>query len=112
FTLATIKGDEYTFTSNNAEDIRDLVVTFLEGLRSRSKFVVALVDSHYPAGQDSSFLRFSKGDLIFLDEHTGEQVLNSGWTHGVNDRTKKRGDFPADSVYVLPTITRPQYDIV
>uniref|UniRef100_A0A672LFC6 Myosin VIIA n=1 Tax=Sinocyclocheilus grahami TaxID=75366 RepID=A0A672LFC6_SINGR len=112
FTLATIKGDEYTFTSNNAEDIRDLVVTFLEGLRSRSKFVVALVDSHYPAGHDSSFLRFSKGDLIFLDEHTGEQVLNSGWAHGVNDRTKKRGDFPADSVYVLPTITRPQYDIV
>lgn len=48
FTLATIKGDEYTFTSNNAEDIRDLVVTFLEGLRSRSKFVVALMDSHYP----------------------------------------------------------------
>uniref|UniRef100_A0A8C1JL08 Myosin VIIAb n=1 Tax=Cyprinus carpio TaxID=7962 RepID=A0A8C1JL08_CYPCA len=104
--------DEYTFTSNNAEDIRDLVVTFLEGLRSRSKFVVALVDSHYPAGHDSSFLRFSKGDLIFLDEYTGEQVLNSGWAHGVNDRTKKRGDFPADSVYVLPTITRPQYDIV
>ncbi|XP_016151526.1 unconventional myosin-VIIa-like [Sinocyclocheilus grahami] len=112
FTLATIKGDEYTFTSNNAEDIRDLVVTFLEGLRSRSKFVVALVDSHYPAGHDSSFLRYSKGDLIFLDEHTGEQVLNSGWAHGVNDRTKKTGDFPADNVYVLPTITRPQYDIV
>ncbi|XP_026051993.1 unconventional myosin-VIIa [Carassius auratus] len=112
FTLATIKGDEYTFTSNNAEDIRDLVVSFLEGLRSRSKFVVALVDSHYPAGHASSFLRYSKGDLIFLDEHTGEQVLNSGWAHGVNDRTKKRGDFPADNVYVLPTITRPQYDIV
>ncbi|TRZ04518.1 hypothetical protein DNTS_007824, partial [Danionella cerebrum] len=112
FTLATIKGDEYTFTSNNAEDIRDLVVAFLEGLRSRSKFVVALMESHYPAGQDASFLRFSKGDLIFLDEHTGEQVLTSGWAHGVNDRTKKRGDFPADSVYVLPTITRPQYDIV
>ncbi|XP_016332831.1 unconventional myosin-VIIa isoform X2 [Sinocyclocheilus anshuiensis] len=112
FTLATIKGDEYTFTSNNAEDIRDLVVTFLEGLRSRSKFVVALVDCHYPAGHDFSFLRYSKGDLIFLDEHTGEQVLNSGWAHGVNDRTKKTGDFPADNVYVLPTITRPQYDIV
>lgn len=46
FTLATIKGDEYTFTSNNAEDICDLVDTFLDGLRKRSKFVVALVDSH------------------------------------------------------------------
>uniref|UniRef100_A0A672S5Q9 Myosin VIIA n=1 Tax=Sinocyclocheilus grahami TaxID=75366 RepID=A0A672S5Q9_SINGR len=110
FTLATIKGDEYTFTSNNAEDIRDLVVTFLEGLRSRSKFVVALVDT--PSRLWVETRRYSKGDLIFLDEHTGEQVLNSGWAHGVNDRTKKTGDFPADNVYVLPTITRPQYDIV
>lgn len=40
-----MKGEEYTFTSNNAEDIRDLVVTFLEGLRKRSKFVVALQDN-------------------------------------------------------------------
>nr|XP_055035740.1 unconventional myosin-VIIa isoform X1 [Misgurnus anguillicaudatus] len=112
FTLGTIKGDEYTFTSNNAEDIRDLVVTFLEGLRSRSKFVVAMVDSHYLPGQDSTFLSFSKGDLIILDDHTGEQVMTSGWAHGVNDRTKKTGDFPADCVYVLPTITRPKYDIV
>lgn len=48
FTLATIKGDEYTFTSSNAEDIRDLVVTFLEGLRKRSKYVVALQDNPSP----------------------------------------------------------------
>uniref|UniRef100_A0A6Q2Y5E5 Myosin VIIAb n=1 Tax=Esox lucius TaxID=8010 RepID=A0A6Q2Y5E5_ESOLU len=108
FSLATIKGDEYTFTSNNAEDIRDLVVTFLEGLRRRSKYVVALLDS---GGEDSTFLSFSKGDLIILDEHCGEQVMTSGWAHGVNDRTKHRGDFPADCVYVLPTVTRPQYDI-
>lgn len=38
--------------------------------------------------------------------------MNSGWAHGINDRTKQRGDFPADCVYVLPTITRPQYDLV
>uniref|UniRef100_A0A8D3DIJ4 Myosin VIIA n=1 Tax=Scophthalmus maximus TaxID=52904 RepID=A0A8D3DIJ4_SCOMX len=107
FTLATMKGDEYTFTSNNAEDIRDLVASFLDGLRKRSKYVVGLLDS----GADSTFLSFSKGDLIILDEHDGEQVMNSGWAHGVNDRTKQRGDFPADCVYVLPTITRPQYDI-
>uniref|UniRef100_A0A8B9JP57 Myosin VIIAb n=1 Tax=Astyanax mexicanus TaxID=7994 RepID=A0A8B9JP57_ASTMX len=54
FTLATIKGDEYTFTSNNAEDIRELVVNFLDGLRKRSKFVVALADSH------------NMGELYFL----------------------------------------------
>ncbi|XP_061537095.1 unconventional myosin-VIIa-like isoform X8 [Phycodurus eques] len=112
FTLATIKGDEYTFTSNNADDIRDLVVTFLEGLRNRSKFVVALQDSPNQNGEPSTFLSFQKGDLILLDQDTGEQVLNSGWAHGVNERTNQRGDFPADSVYVLPTMTRPQQEIV
>ncbi|CAG5870200.1 unnamed protein product [Menidia menidia] len=112
FTLATIKGDEYTFTSNNAEDIRDLVVTFLEGLRKKSKYVVGLLDCVNPAGMNSTFLSFTKGDLIILDEHDGEHVMNSGWAHGINDKTKQRGDFPADCVYVLPTITRPQYDIV
>uniref|UniRef100_A0A8C9U0C5 Myosin VIIAa n=1 Tax=Scleropages formosus TaxID=113540 RepID=A0A8C9U0C5_SCLFO len=104
FTLATIKGDEYTFTSNNAEDIRDLVVTFLEGLRKRSKYVVALQDN--PTGDDSTFLSFLKGDLIILDQDTGEQVMNSGWAHGINDRTKQKGDFPADCVYVLPTVLK------
>ncbi|XP_051512450.1 unconventional myosin-VIIa isoform X1 [Myxocyprinus asiaticus] len=112
FTLATIKADEYTFTSSNAEDIRDLVVTFLEGLRKRSKFVVALQDNPSPAGDDSTFMSFLKGDLIFLDQDTGEHVMTSGWAHGTNDRTKQRGDFPADCVYVLPTVIRPPPDIV
>ncbi|MEQ2272938.1 Unconventional myosin-VIIa, partial [Xenotaenia resolanae] len=111
FTLATIKGEEFTFTSNNAEDIRDLVVTFLEGLRQRSKFVVALQDNSNMAG-GATFLSFLKGDLIILDQDTGEQVLNSGWAHGINERTNQRGDFPADCVYVLPSMTRPQQEIV
>ena len=49
FTLATVKGDEYTFTSPNAEDIRELVVTFLEGLKKRSRFVIALQDYKAPS---------------------------------------------------------------
>ncbi|NXE82009.1 MYO7A protein, partial [Cochlearius cochlearius] len=112
FTLATIKGDEYTFTSNNAEDIRDLVVTFLEGLRKRSKYVVTLQDNPNPVGEESGFLSFLKGDLIVLDQDTGENVMNSGWANGFNERTKQRGDFPTDSVYVLPTVTMPPLEIV
>uniref|UniRef100_A0A8C3PPY3 Myosin VIIA n=1 Tax=Calidris pygmaea TaxID=425635 RepID=A0A8C3PPY3_9CHAR len=120
FTLATIKGDEYTFTSNNAEDIRDLVVTFLEGLRKRSKYVVTLQDNPNPVkltvvfltvGEESGFLSFLKGDLIVLDQDTGEHVMNSGWANGFNERTKQRGDFPTDSVYVLPTVTMPPLEI-
>ncbi|XP_070399828.1 myosin VIIAa [Nothobranchius furzeri] len=112
FTLATIKGEEYTFTSNNAEDIRDLVVTLLEGLRQRSKFVVALQDYSNSAGDESTFLSFLKGDLILLNQEIGEQVLTSGWAHGINERTNQRGDFPADCVYVLPSMTRPQPEVV
>ncbi|KAM6157817.1 unconventional myosin-VIIa isoform 1-T1 [Rhynchocyon petersi] len=112
FTLATIKGDEYTFTSSNAEDIRDLVVTFLEGLRKRSKYVVALQDNPNPAGEESGFLSFAKGDLIILDHDTGEQVMNSGWANGINERTKQHGDFPTDCVYVMPTVTMPPREIV
>uniref|UniRef100_A0A8C8RMB2 Myosin VIIA n=1 Tax=Pelusios castaneus TaxID=367368 RepID=A0A8C8RMB2_9SAUR len=109
FTLATIKGDEYTFTSSNAEDIRDLVVTFLEGLRKRSKYVVTLQDNPNP--EESGFLSFLKGDLIVLDQDTGEHVMNAGWANGVNERTKQRGDFPTDCVYVLPTVTMPPLEI-
>uniref|UniRef100_A0A803Y3V2 Myosin VIIA n=1 Tax=Meleagris gallopavo TaxID=9103 RepID=A0A803Y3V2_MELGA len=109
FTLATIKADEYTFTSNNAEDIRDLVVTFLEGLRKRSKYVVTLQDNPNP--EESGFLSFLKGDLIVLDQDTGEHVMNSGWANGFNERTKQKGDFPTDSVYVLPTVTMPPLEI-
>ncbi|XP_072849568.2 unconventional myosin-VIIa isoform X2 [Pogona vitticeps] len=112
FTLATIKSDEYTFTSNNAEDIRDLVVTFLEGLRKRSKFVVALQDNPNPTGEETGFLSFLKGDLVILDQDTGENVMNSGWANGMNERTKQKGDFPTDLVYVLPTVTMPPPEIV
>ncbi|PFX22115.1 unconventional myosin-VIIa-like isoform X2 [Stylophora pistillata] len=109
FTLTTVKGDEYTFTSANSDDIQELVQFFLEGLRKRSKYVVAMVDYQSPA-ESSSFLSFKKGDLIILDSDTGETVLNSGWCYGICERTSKKGDFPAECVYVLPTIAKPTSD--
>lgn len=78
----------------------------------RQKFISRNHPFTSTAGEESTFLSFLKGDLILLDQDTGEQVLNSGWAHGVNERTNQRGDFPADCVYVLPTMTRPQQDIV
>jgi hypothetical protein len=43
-----VRGEEFTFQSPNAEDIRDLVVYFLEGLKKRSRFVIALQDYKAP----------------------------------------------------------------
>ncbi|XP_046961544.1 myosin-VIIa isoform X2 [Vanessa cardui] len=112
FSLSTVRGEEFTFQSPNAEDIRDLVVYFLEGLKKRSKFVIALQDYKAP-GEGSSFLTFQKGDLIVLEEDsTGESVLNNGWCIGRCERSMERGDFPAETVYVLPALSKPPPDIL
>lgn len=112
FSLSTVRGEEFTFQSPNAEDIRDLVVYFLEGLKKRSKFVISLQDYKAP-GEGSSFLTFLKGDLIILEEDsTGETVLNSGWCVGRCERTQDKGDFPAETVYVLPCMTKPPAEIL
>lgn len=65
FTLSTVRGEEFTFQSPNAEDIRDLVVYFLEGLKKRSKFVIALQDYRAP-GNDYLLLIFVNTDLFFF----------------------------------------------
>jgi len=111
FSLTTVKGDEYTFTSTNGEDIRDLVLGFLEGLRRKSKFVIAMMDYASP-GEGSSFLSFKKGDLICLDQDDGYAVMHSGWCFGKCDRTGEAGDFPANCVYVLPTLIKPSQDVL
>eukprot|EP00049_Salpingoeca_infusionum_P025924 m.22679 g.22679 ORF g.22679 m.22679 type:complete len:2193 (-) comp8407_c0_seq1:205-6783(-) len=111
FSITTVKGDEYTFTSTNGEDIRDLVLKFLEGLRRKSKYVVAMMDYSSP-GDGTSFLNIKKGDLICLDQDDGFSVMTSGWCFGRNDTTGQEGDFPANCVYVLPTVTRPSKEIL
>ena len=64
-------------------------------------------------GESTSFLSFSKGDLILLEEDsTGESVQSSGWCVGRAERTSERGDFPAEMVYVLPAVTKPPQDIL
>ncbi|XP_044016052.1 myosin-VIIa isoform X1 [Aphidius gifuensis] len=113
FSLSTVRGEEFTFQSPNAEDIRDLVVYFLEGLKKRSKYVIALQDYKPPIDNTSTFLNFNKGDLIILDDdNTGESVLNNGWCIGISDKTGEKGDFPAETVYVLPSLTKPPNDIL
>jgi myosin-7 len=58
FTLSTVRGEEFTFQSPNAEDIRDLVTYFLEGLKKRSKFVIALQDYKAPGLYSKSYLQY------------------------------------------------------
>lgn len=50
FTMSTIRiGEEFTFQSPNSEDIQDLVDFFLDGLKRRSNYVIALQDYKPPS---------------------------------------------------------------
>ncbi len=42
FSLVTVKGDEYTFASPNAQIVTQLLCNFIDGLRRRSIYAVGL----------------------------------------------------------------------
>ena len=66
----------------------------------------------HAAGDSGSFLEFKRGDLIELGEDSADMIQSSGWCYGLCVRTSKRGDFPAECVYILPTMTKPPPDIL
>ncbi|CAF3927592.1 unnamed protein product, partial [Rotaria magnacalcarata] len=107
FTIITIKNDEYTFTSNNADDIRDLVINFLDGLKRKSKYVVVIQDFDPSGGQGIALRR---GDLIILEEDSRKN--QTGTFSGSNERTGSTGEFPSECVYILPTLSKPPQDIL
>ncbi|CAF1212835.1 unnamed protein product, partial [Didymodactylos carnosus] len=124
FTIITIKNDEYTFTSNNADDIKDLVINFLEGLKRKSKFLVVIQD--YEPTERAQGLSIHRGDLITLQDDLNISTVNndnhqlgtttttksSHWLFGYNERTGLTGEFPRECVYVLPTMSKPPQDIL
>lgn len=110
FTLSTVRGEEFAFQSPNSDDVRDLVDFFLDGLKKRSKFVIALQEYK---GDVANYLSFDQGDLILLeDTMCGEVVLNNNWCTGRNERTGEKGDFASEYVYVLPALSKPANNIL
>ena len=66
----------------------------------------------FSPGDGSSFLSFRKGDLIVLHQEYREAVMNSEWCFGEHTGNGRKGDFPAECVYVLPTIIKPPPEIL
>lgn len=108
FSLSTIHGHDFTFQCVTAEDFHELVSYMLDGLKKRSRYVIALQD-YSPPVDGQSVLILKKGDVIELaDGNLGE----SDWGEGQCERTHMKGCFPLESVYVLPAIKRPPSDIL
>ncbi|KAJ4431375.1 hypothetical protein ANN_19972 [Periplaneta americana] len=112
FTLSTVEGHEFTFQCVAAEDFHDLITYILDGMKKRSRYVVALQD-YRPPVDGSSVLTLQRGDLIELtDGKLGEDVLTGEWIEGQCERTQVKGYFPTENVHVLPAIKRPPADIL
>lgn len=92
FTLTTVRDEKFVFQSPNSSDICELVNLFIEGLKVRSKFVIATQD--YKA-DNSTALSFTQGDLMILENSLcGEQVGKQSWVQVKLDRTGEKGDVP------------------
>ncbi|CDW55866.1 myosin VIIa [Trichuris trichiura] len=106
--VETIHGDEYSFHSPAAEEIACLVSNFLNGLRVRSRFLIALVDNPSP----SNGLTTRKGDLLKLDDKlTAESLIKDGTAKAENVATGDFGIICSDNVYVLPTLSKPPLEV-
>uniref|UniRef100_A0A8C9ERM7 Myosin VIIB n=1 Tax=Pavo cristatus TaxID=9049 RepID=A0A8C9ERM7_PAVCR len=103
-TLITLRAEEFVLTSVNSIVIAELVVMFLEGLKKRSRFAVAMHEKK--SQEDPTILSFKKGDLLILTEDKRLDA-NSGWIHAQNDRTGKMGNVFLEEMYIIPSLTKP-----
>uniref|UniRef100_H2YRX1 Myosin VIIA n=1 Tax=Ciona savignyi TaxID=51511 RepID=H2YRX1_CIOSA len=111
-TVTTVRGDALTMTSSSSDDVCELVNLFIDGLKERSRYVVTLNTNPNKVMDESSILKFKKGDLLVLNQPAGADFNSSAWRPGRNERTGVSGDFPTDCVYVIPTLVKPLDDLV
>ncbi|XP_074888136.1 unconventional myosin-VIIb isoform X2 [Buteo buteo] len=108
-TLITLRGEEFVLTSVNSVVIAELVVMFLEGLKKRSRFAVAMHEKK--SQEDPAILSFKKGDLlIFIEDKRLD--ANSGWTCAQNERTGKTGNVFLEEIYTIPSLTKPSSQVL
>lgn len=107
FSMRTIQGHEFVFQCPTSGEFVGLVNHLLDGLKHRSRYVVATQEYH-SSDPNSSVLSLQKGDLVLLEDGvTGANLTESNWRTGRNERSKSEGNFPVETVYVLPTLKPP-----
>ena len=56
-------------------------------------------------------LELLRGDIIVLDDESKKNVAGGTMT-GINDRTNREGEFPADVVYIIPCTSKPESKVL
>lgn len=124
-TIQLLNGDEYTFQSDNAEDIREvciqgvltstttfqLVAYFLNGLKKRSTYFLAM-SSIKQTEEERRWVSCKKGDLLKLVEDTSEMPEDTSEMledsiFVLNTRTSEKGMISKNRLYTLPCVEEP-----
>uniref|UniRef100_A0A8C0VBS7 Myosin VIIB n=1 Tax=Cyanistes caeruleus TaxID=156563 RepID=A0A8C0VBS7_CYACU len=108
-TLITLRAEEFVLTSVNSVVIAELVVMFLEGLKKRSRFAVAMHEKK--SQEDPGILSFKKGDLLIFTEDKRLDA-DSGWICAQNERTGKTGNVFLEDIYIIPSLTKPSSQVL
>nr|XP_033813505.1 unconventional myosin-VIIb isoform X2 [Geotrypetes seraphini] len=108
-TIRTLQGAEFVLMSDDSADIAELLLTFLDGLKKRSQYAVAMQDS--AKLDDPTILVFKKGDLLILTQDK-EMQQNQSWISAQNERTGKMGAATLDAIYIIPTLVKPNNQLV
>ncbi|XP_048747216.2 myosin-VIIa-like isoform X2 [Ostrea edulis] len=106
-TVSTLRSEDFVVSSNQAEDLYLLVTKFMDGLRRKSKYGIAVKDSTQIEGAIGVGL--TKGDLVEL-EQPYEYCMNEDVYSATCVRTGKLSMMPRDLIYVIPTIEEPAHD--
>ncbi|XP_066049933.1 unconventional myosin-VIIb [Chamaea fasciata] len=108
-TLITLRGEEFVLTSVNSVVIAELVVMFLEELKKRSRFAMAMHEKK--SQEDPGILSFKKGDLLIFTEDKRLDA-DSGWICAQNERTGKTGNVFLEDIYIIPSLTKPSSQVL
>ncbi|KJH51233.1 myTH4 domain protein [Dictyocaulus viviparus] len=110
-TIQTVSGDEYYIKSFNSQKIEYLILAFLNGLKQRSRFVIARKNQ---CGDDSNdLLDFEVGDLLeLINGVCGKELLTETLVRGENTKTCLQGFIQSENVYVLPALIKPNANVM
>ncbi|KAM8787797.1 unconventional myosin-VIIb [Rhynchonycteris naso] len=107
--LSTLYEEDYEFVSPSSVAIAELVAMFLEGLKKRSVFTMALQDQK--ATDDATLLPFKKGDLLILTKKQGLSA-SENWIPAQNNQTGQTGMVLTSCLYAIPTVTKPSAQLL
>ena len=111
FIVETVQGKSLQFNCVTCTDVYDLISSFLEGLKARSRFVVAIRKVE-KAQVEAGFLTFDKGDLLILDDVAGQNLMTASWGAARNERTGFAGSVQSQNVWILSTLQKPDAEMV